>query len=409
MHRSYSTSAETASGLSTVVHADQEVAATTAIQTIRAQGDTFQTIKDYLTIIKSQMDDLSLQFHNTSEHVQALTASLQEHTHCLHPVPQLVKESSNATASSATIVEDGNNPITPQATSELDEMKRKIKENSQSIDDLIALYKSLAAKVESTVRADNHEDDKEEDDLAQDLNGEHQRAMNSGQNGNNSTTNTGYKSVASLADKGKKKSQEYGQRENGVLKKEEVGVLAEIKYTTDQVDVFQEDNAEAYIDLAPQSPTMTTIFPKWSLCHLFDRVANLYPQPSQESVKILVRQYKFPNKLPDTLEEVWKLWFLSEDDRPSIWSLEALIDNWRLHSSSSQAGNYHRQKSVIYEVLDRLLDIEQGHTAANEHTLQGDVADARAQIEIQIESSRTFYKYAAAVYKKDCQRRRPAP
>ncbi|KAG0380534.1 hypothetical protein BGX24_007564 [Mortierella sp. AD032] len=108
---------------------------------------------------------------------------------------------------------------------------------------------------------------------------------------------------------------------------------------------------------ADRRSTMT--FKVWGFCRIFDELAGLYHQPSAPVVQELALTFKFSPKMPTTLEEVWCLWFVSEEDRPSIWRLEAFAKDWRRKKlSKNQALTFNRQKSIVENVVELLRCME---------------------------------------------------
>ncbi|KAF9129994.1 hypothetical protein BGW39_003599 [Mortierella sp. 14UC] len=398
----------------TTARANQGAAATAAsilLQSMYAQGDPFKTIARHLTDIKSRIDDMDPRIHSTSECVDNSTLSHLGQPHCSDWMPQSADGSIDITASTAATIREKNNPIIPPVTSELDEMKRNIEENSQNIQTLTARLNEIAAIVMPAARAERHEDD-EEDGIAWDVEDDQQRPMELEQNGNDGITDAGYKSVAERVTKGKGKSQEHCEQEDEALKEEEEGEEGMVVgCPNNQAEVNWEETdtdagAEPAVDIAPQPQPLTNIFPEQDLCRLFDYVASLYLQPSQASVNILARRHEFSTSMPQTLDELWSIWFVSGPDRPSIWSLEALVDRWRFRASTSQNSAYYHQRAVIHNVLERLLKIERDSASTNAVVFEERVSNAKAIVQTEIDKYGTMPTYSIVQHKEKTRLRR---
>ncbi|KAG0274937.1 hypothetical protein BGZ95_009334 [Linnemannia exigua] len=431
------------SNSTTRANEEEEVtAASILLQGFYSQSDPFKTIAHLIANIHSRIDIMAVQIHSNTERIENLTLTLIEHSRRLDQLPQPSLNDTTAAAASVTPVaapaaSHKNANGLHQSVTELDEMKKQIEHNSQGIQALTAwLNEKETSEMTSAAIGegfiDGNGDDEEEDyGIAGNLEDEQQDLMVLGQDDSTSVTRTELDKDERRRNKGKQKSRAHDECAYGVLKREDVvEEMAVGEYPEKQLEVYEEDDisnrAEPGSDVMASladNPLPPKIFvPEHALRHLFDQVANLYTQPTQETAENLASHYEFSSSMPKTLDEIWKLWFVSEANRPSIWSLETMVDNWRFRYSSGQVGNYHRQNAVIYNVLEQLYHIDHDRgdrtittrSSSNNNnkanvaaiTFRECVDTAKARVEAEINDAGSVTKYASTQYKELCIRRR---
>ncbi|KAG0380532.1 hypothetical protein BGX24_007562 [Mortierella sp. AD032] len=437
-------------------HANQEDEATAAsilLQDIYAQSDPFKTIAHYIVKIHSKIDGMALQICQNNKSIGNLALTVLEHSRRLSQLPP---PSLNDTTTAIATVAPAPDPAVSNMDSnsiylsvnDLDEMNKQIEHNSQGfldlnfwVNELAVKLNDLAASVKTTAAISEDIDDGGEDDedcgLARGLEGEQQDPVESEQDDNAGITNTEFEKDEMHRDKGKHKSREYGECEDGALKKEqeeeeEVEEMVMSEYLQVQPERHEEDDmcnrvepgGDEMASPVNSTPPPRSICLEQDLCDLFDQVASLYNQPTPASTKELASHYKFSASMPKTLDEIWNLWFVSKDKHPSIWSLDTMVDNWRFRYSSGQVINYHRQNAVILNVLEQLYHINHdggyhtsitssnnnntiatNNTNAASTTFKGYVAIAMALVEAEINDAGSMVKYAIGQYKEQCLRR----